>query len=190
MGVDLPFAGQDVVANKKGLRVFFVFEGSLSKKLRLSVTVLSCFWAVKELNKYSRVFWKYWDSNPYFYICESLGITPAIARKSYVTDAVRISDGKREANKRGTDKKETNRTLLWEEVKILKPSIVVLVGSTAKKVFKEKGYEAGKENNGSEIIHVPFPTKRASKKNKRVANKQFEKLSMKLNSLLEKNQGT
>ena len=63
---------------------------------------------------------------------------------------------------------------MWDEVKILKPSIVVLVGSTAKKVFKEKEYEARKESNGSEIFHVPFPTKRINKKTEGLLTKNFK----------------
>lgn len=166
--VDLPFIGESVIQTRRA-KYIFVFEGSLSPPDRLSVTVLSCLWPLEGLidqEPHQGIFRTFWQS-PYDYIVECLGINVEIAKHSYVVDAVRI--GKQDG--RQQDRKK-NRKLLKQEIDLLDPELVVLVGRTAAVTL---GKEA-QEEQGRCYVEVPFPTKRRSKQDVKKADSDFKKL--------------
>lgn len=171
--VDLLFIGQNVI--KTGFaKYMFVFEGSLSRTDKLSITVLSCLWPLASFQPIQSIFQTFWSS-PYFYIVECLGITPEIARCSYVVDAVRIGTEHRRPDH------QKNRELLEREIELLKPEIVVLVGGTAANTI---GKKAQRVNHGL-YFKVPFPTKRRPRQDIEKAKARYEELRNQLRMLCE-----
>jgi hypothetical protein len=144
--IDLPFVGPDVVTSGKA-KYMFVFEGSLQKANILSMTVLSCFWLIKDDKNYDAQMLRYWERlNTYHRIKRELGITLEIAKQSYVVDSFRIG------NKNGNRDTTRNRKLLDEEVKLLKPDLVILVGSTAREIVGTRMIKTD-----DKYFAVPFP---------------------------------
>lgn len=95
----------------------------------------------------------------------NLGITPEIARKSYVTDFARIP------NNKGTRDTKKCRALLLDEIEVLKPSLVVLVGAEPRNVFISE-----LERNPDKFITVPFSLKGVPKKTQEEGPLLYENL--------------
>jgi hypothetical protein len=171
--VDLPFIGEAVIKSGSA-KYMFVFEGSLSQSNRLSITVLSCLWPIANFQPIQSIFQMFWSS-PYFYIVECLGITPSIARNSYVVDAVRIG------TENGRQDRQKNRELLKREIELLNPEIVILVGGTAADTIGNKT----QRENESLYFKAPFPTKRRSKQDIEKAKGKYEELRIRLRKLCE-----
>ena len=164
--VDLPFIGESVVQTGHA-KCFFVFEGSLAQKEFLSVTVLACLWPLEATpGPLHGIVRKFWPS-PYDYIVECLGIKSEIAKHSYVVDAVRIAvqGGKK------PDRKQ-NRLLLEQEINLLKPRLLVLVGRIAEETIGNKAREAER----GRYFAVPFPTRTRSPEDVQKAKPIYEEL--------------
>jgi hypothetical protein len=169
----LPYIGEDVIESESS-KYMFVFEGSLSQSDRLSITVLSCLWPLANFQPIQPIFQMFWSS-PYFYIVECLGITPNIARNSYVVDAGRIG------TESGRQDRPKNRELLEREIELLKPELVVLVGETAADTIGNKT----QRKNESLYFKVPCPTKRRSKKDIEKAKVKYKELRIRLEMLCQ-----
>jgi hypothetical protein len=145
---DFPFIGNKVVANNKA-KYFFIFKGSLQKPEKLSMTVLSCLWIFKDLLPYNYLINRFWPGTQNFHpLISNLGITPEIANQSYVTDFARIANpnGRRDAKK--------SKSVLLEEMNLLNPELVVLVGAEPRDAFYNEILEMPER-----YIHVPFSLK-------------------------------
>lgn len=167
--VDLPFVGESVIQEGRA-NYFFVFEGSLSERGCLSVTVLACLWPLEAVaGSFHGIVRAFWPSR-YDLIVDHLGIKPEIAKRSYVVDAVRIAiqGGKK-------PDREQNRKLLKQEIDLLEPRLVVLVGRTAEQTI---GNAAQREKR-SRYFAVPFPTKTRSKDDVQKAKPKYEELKRK-----------
>lgn len=163
--VDLPFVGKSVLST--GIAKFmFVFEGSLQKETRLSITVLSCLWALDDITPYRDLVQLYWNMTSYNRVHRSLSITPGIASEAYVVDAFRIG------NAIGNRDTKRNRALLHEEIRLLRPEHIILVGNTARDII---GREYAHANN--RCFHVPFPTSRMAPLQRQAANQRYESLA-------------
>jgi len=166
--IDLPFVGSNVIKREKA-EYFFIFEGSLSHSDRLSVVVLSCLWPIQNLIKYKKIielFWPGKGQSSYNYIIKCLGINPKIAKKAYVTDAIRIADANEKPDRR------KNRELLEKEIRLFDPKYVIPVGVNAKHILGVKNIK----KLGDKCKCVPFPTKFRSWENKVSADKEYRKL--------------
>jgi len=86
--IDLPFIGETVCKNKKA-KYFFIFQGTLQKPDRLSVTVLSCLWGINSSE--IDLFQTFWLST-YHYIVRLFDLNSQIAKQSYVVDAKRTKN--------------------------------------------------------------------------------------------------
>ena len=161
---DLPFIGSDVLESGTA-NYLFVFKGSLQSIEKLSMTVLSCFWIFNNNLQYQNIFNKYWPSQNYNLLLENLGITPEIAKKSYVTDFARIPHNK------GTRDTKKCRALLLDEIEILKPNLVILVGAEPRNVFISE-----LERNPDKFITVPFSLKGVPKKTQEEGPLMYEDL--------------
>ena len=171
--VDLPFIGESVIQTGHA-KYLFVFEGSLSPTEKLSVNVLACLWPLEgtagPLQRIVRAFWP----SRYDLIVECLGIKREIAKHSYVVDAVRI--GMQDGEK---PDRERNRELLKEEIGLLNPKLVVLVGKKADKTIGEEA----QEEEGRDYFAVPFPTKARSEQDTKKAKQKYEELKRKYQEL-------
>jgi hypothetical protein len=171
--VDLPFIGESVIQTGHA-KYLFVFEGSLASTEKLSVNVLACLWPLEgmagPLHGIRRKFW----CSPYDYIVDRLSITSEVAKHSYVVDAVRIGipGGKK-------PDREQNRRLLQQEIDLLKPRLVVLVGKTAERTIWNKT-QKGEEGR---YFPVPFPTKTRSEKGIKKAAQKYDELKRKYEEL-------
>lgn len=160
---DLPFLGPDVVKTGRA-KYMFVFVGSLQSPSILSTTVLSCFWLLETPN--DLLMRKFWPKvSTYHRIVRDLGITPEIANKVYVTDVFRIG------NKNKNPDARRNRALLFEEIGLLNPDLVVLVGSLPRYIVGDKRMGEDKR-----IVHVPFPADAVPKVTQEMAPLQYQKL--------------
>jgi hypothetical protein len=169
---DLPFIGRRVCESGHA-KYMFVFEGSLQETTCLSMTVLSCFWIFTDIEPLQGTMTKYWRRlKRYQRIIDDLGITPAIAEQSYVVDAFRIP------NHRGTRDTKQNRALLQEEIRVLDPEIIVLVGNTAKDVAATLVV-----GESSRFHHVPFPADRVPTITRQVAPEMYKRLRERLQAL-------
>jgi hypothetical protein len=133
-------------------KFFFVFEGSLSQTEKLSITVLSHLWLTKKeelINKFCGKD-KWWTFSNYHNIHEKLNITKDFANHSYVTDALRVGSNN-ETNKK---KKlyELNQELIYKEIVLLKPKLVICVGKTAEEIVGMKYL-----NQDTKFHSVMFP---------------------------------
>ena len=118
---DLPFLGKEVLASGKA-DFIILFEGSLSEGDRLSISVLCHLWLTEEesiINKYCGK-GKWWTHNNYLNVKNRLNINNEIINRSYITDAIRFGN------------KEDNKNLIWEEIELFKPKLVICIGNKAK----------------------------------------------------------
>jgi len=145
--VDLFSIGDSVLDNGQAC-LMFVFLGSLSDHEKLSVNVLSCLWALDcfntrvdrlslksrslelmptEFQEIAKNFWP--QTHKFTMMMNSLRITPDVARRSYVVDAVRVPY--REGKRRGKRNSKACQELLKREVDILRPRFIIAVGKKA-----------------------------------------------------------
>lgn len=175
--VDLPFIGKRVVDKNKPT-FMIIFNGSLQKEKKLSVTVLSCFWLFENaFNRHEAMIKDYWNERSFKLMIDNLKITPKIAQHSYIVDAFRISNGAK------TDtgaNRERNQKLLIREAEIIKPDFVLQVGTTTSDIvrdsLKEKGFI---------VDFVNFPS---IQNESEIPNYQpdYKRISLTFNELLEK----
>jgi hypothetical protein len=140
---DLPFIGENVLKNNKA-KFFFVFEGSRQIKDKLSITVLSHLWLKNDdtiKNKYFEKdkWWTKINYQKFYERFSTIDNLSMVASHSYITDAVRYDDDK------------ASIQLIEEEIKLLKPDLVVCVGSKARYIVGMKYYD------NTKFHHVPFP---------------------------------
>lgn len=151
--VDLPFIGRKVVEQGKA-EYIFVFKGSLQKEEKLSMTVLSCFWIFEDVQPYQSFFDRYWpNTKNYDPLVRNLGITRDIAERSYVTDFARV------ANHRGIWDMKKCKELLMDEIHLLNPQLVILVGSEPRDAFSHE-----LRLHPEKYMSVPFSLKGVPKK--------------------------
>ncbi|MEX3621473.1 hypothetical protein [Viridibacillus arvi] len=162
---DLPFIGNKVIDQEKADYIF-VFKGSLQKENKLSMTVLSCFWLFQNVDIYKPFFDRYWpNTQNYHPLVKNLGITRDIADKSYVTDFARI------ANENGNRDVKKCKQLLIEEINILNPKLIILVGSEPRNAFKTEISEQPET-----YMSVPFSLRGVPTKTQIEGPKLYEKL--------------
>jgi len=121
INVDLPFIGEKAIYNEQ-IDFMFYFEGSRQKKDKISITVLSHLWLTEDdaiINKFLGKT-KWWTKANFLNIKNRLAIDNRITERSYISDAVRFEND------------EINRNLIYEEIKLFKPKLVVCVGSKAR----------------------------------------------------------
>lgn len=171
-GVDLPFIGNEVISSGKA-KFMFVFEGSLSNNreneqdkvsnlAKLSITVLSNFWHLVNKNELDIVFKnkvKFWNKKSFDKVKEHLHLMPIVIDNCFVTDAIRLS---KEDDYTKIDLKK-NRELIWKEIDLLKPSLVICVGGFAKEIVGMQYSDLD-----TKFHHIPFPTYRKAE------NKKFD----------------
>lgn len=118
---DLPFVGKKVLQNKKAKFIFY-FEGSLSEKKRLSITVLAHLWLIPDEKIESMYFGKngFWKKPNYLFTKQKMNLTRTVIENSYIADAVRLRN------------KSDNKTLIDKEIKLLNPEVVICVGKKSK----------------------------------------------------------
>ncbi|WP_423148634.1 hypothetical protein [Rubrolithibacter danxiaensis] len=114
---DLPFIGEDVVSTGEA-KFFFVFEGSLSDKNKLSITALAHLWLTEESEIISSFSERWWKKHLYNNVHKHLDIKSEIATQSYVFDARRTPSN--------------DQDLIYREIEMLKPKLVVCIGTTAR----------------------------------------------------------
>jgi hypothetical protein len=155
--VDLPFIGQNVI-DKSTADFIFYFEGSHTKKNSLSITVLAFLWLIENSDTSSTIDTycgtrnyvrekKWWCKEYYLRIRDMLKIPPDILSKSYICDSNRLTS---------TSK---NTDLIYKEIDLLKPKLVICFGSTARNLVGMKYLQAN-----TKFHHVVFPSN--SNKNK------------------------
>ena len=145
---DLPFIGTEVLEKGKA-NYFFIFKGSLQKPEKLSMTVLSCLWLYKDITPHIKILNQFWPrTQNYHPLVANLGITPQVARNSYVTDFARV------ANVNGRRDTRKSKEVLLAEIELLKPEIVVLVGAEPRDAFFKEINDTPER-----YIHVPFSLK-------------------------------
>lgn len=169
--VDLPFVGECTVNSGKA-KYIFVFEGALSPPERLSNTVLSCLWPLEGFRQVQSIFSTFWPTT-FFNIVECLGISVDIARKSYAVDGVRIG------NPDGNPDIAKNRALLYKEIELLDPTLVILVGRVAANIVGRAALTAKPEL----YFQVPFPSNRRSRARAKADIPRFEALQKRLSEL-------
>jgi len=167
---DLPFLGPEVMQTGKA-KYMFVFVGSLQAPTILSVTVLSCYWLLEKPDDVlMRRFWP--KLATYYRLVKKLGITPGIARTSYVTDIFRIGNQNKKPDTRG------NRALVFEEIDLLSPELVVLVGSRPRDIVGKNRIDQDKR-----MVHVPFPADGVPKITQERAPIQYQELRRRLREM-------
>jgi hypothetical protein len=139
---DLFFIG-DRVIEKDSCKFFFVFEGSLSSIEKLSITVLSHLWLLENSDPIIQAFCgkdKWWSFHNYRGIKDKLKINREIARHSYVVDAIRLGLDEQLKNTKTSNqlKIEKNRELIYKEIILLKPKLVICVGTAAQSIVGMK----------------------------------------------------
>jgi hypothetical protein len=145
---DLPFIGTEVLEKGKA-NYFFIFKGSLQKPEKLSMTVLSCLWLFKDITPHIKILNQFWPKTQNYHpLVSNLGITPQVARKSYVTDFARV------ANVNGRRDTRKSKEVLLAEIELVKPEIVVLVGAEPRDAFFKEIIDTPER-----YIHVPFSLK-------------------------------
>lgn len=164
-GVDFPFIGENVITTRKA-KFMFVFEGSLSNngedskkdKAKLSITVLSNFWHLEDNDEINDLFKKqkdskvnFWNKSNFLKVKSQLHLNHNVLNNCFVTDAVRIA--KEDDNT--TLDLERNRELIWKEIELLKPDLVICVGGKAKEIVGMKYSDLN-----TKFHHIPFPTYR------------------------------
>lgn len=138
---DLPFIGENVLKNGTA-KFMWVFEGSLSRLERLSITVLSHLWLTENPTVIGAFcgFNGWWTERNYLNVRNRLRLSVAIGRDSYVVDAIRFSQQNR------------NDDLIDREIRLLNPKIVICVGDKARKTVGMR-YRA----EDTKYHHVRFP---------------------------------
>ncbi|QNU35682.1 hypothetical protein IC802_07320 [Geobacillus sp. 44C] len=176
--VDLPFIGRKVVERGKA-EYIFVFKGSLQKEEKLSMTVLSCFWIFEDVQPYQSFFDRYWpNTKNYDPLVRNLGITRDIAERSYVTDFARV------ANHRGIRDMKKCKELLMDEIHLLNPQLVILVGSEPRDAFSHE-----LRLHPEKYMSVPFSLKGVPKKTQIEGPLLYKQLRERLYHLLDKEKG-
>jgi hypothetical protein len=137
---DLPFIGENVLKSGNS-KYFFLFEGSLAKD-KLSISVFSHLWITNNETIINEFCGKngWWKKSDYLSIKTKLNITKEIAINSYVTDAIRFNE------------KNQNTNLIYEEIELFKPKLVICVGSKARDIVGMR-YLKG----DIKFHHVKFP---------------------------------
>lgn len=168
-GVDFPFIGENVITTGKA-KFMFVFEGSLSNNsedskkdnAKLSITVLSNFWHLEDRDEIKALFKKqkdskvnFWNESNFLKVKSQLHLNQDIVKNCFVTDAVRIAE---EDDKTKIDI-EKNRDLIWKEIGLIEPSLVICVGGKAKEIVGMQYSDLD-----TKFHHIPFPTYRKSAK--------------------------
>lgn len=127
---DLFYIGNEVIKTNQA-KLFFVFEGSLSDSEKLSITVLAHLWLQNQDDIIDRFCGKYnwWTKPNYLGVKNKLKIIPEFAQNAYVTDAIRVEN------------EHKNRELIYKEIELLKPEIVVCVGKAAQSIVGMKYLE-------------------------------------------------
>jgi hypothetical protein len=138
---DLPFIGNDTMKKKKAKFIYY-FEGSLSQENKLSITVLAHLFTTDDIKIIDKFFGQkgWWTEANFKRIKDKLKITKSIAEQSYIADAVRFKDN------------EKNKNLIEEEIRLLKPELVICVGSKALEMVGMKYYDLP-----TKFHHVKFP---------------------------------
>ena len=126
---DLPFIGKNVISNQRADFIFY-FEGSLSKEDKLSITVLSHLWLTfdeKVINTFcGKNLW--WTVANFKNIRDRLNLSKKVISNSYITDAIRFD----------RSQNEKNTKLAYEEILLLKPKLVICIGTKAKETIGMK----------------------------------------------------
>lgn len=150
---DLPFIGKSAL-EKQEVKFIFYFEGSLSKEEKLSITVLSHLWQTNNDNIINMFCgeekWrqeKWWHVNNYNFVKNTLNISNEVTQNSFITDSVRFSD------MNGNSDDEKNKSLIIQEILLLKPKLVICVGTKARDLVGMKYY-----NQDTKFHFVPFPS--------------------------------
>nr|WP_263327080.1 uracil-DNA glycosylase family protein [Neobacillus sp. Marseille-Q6967] len=136
------------------------------------MTVLSCLWLFKNLSPYRNIFDCFWPNTQNYYpLVTNLGITPEIARKSFVTDFARVANrsGKRDAKK--------SKEILLEEIRILEPELIVLVGAEPRNAFYNELLDTPEK-----YMYVPFSIKGVPKKTQEEGPALYRELRNRLGS--------
>lgn len=129
---DLFFIGEETI-KAEASKFFFVFEGALSDTQNLSITVLSHLWLLQNDDPIIKEFCdKWWRLSDYRNIKDKLKICKDFANDSYIVDALRLDDSDNSV------KRKINQKLIYEEIHILKPKLVICVGKTAQDIVGMK----------------------------------------------------
>lgn len=143
--LNLPFLGPNTITEEK-VSHFFIFRGSLQEKDQLSMTALSCFWMFDEADLVDHLYAKYDAAWRYYHpFVQKIGITKDIIENSYITDLYRVSDSK------GRVDLQRCKQLLVEEIQLLNPEVIVLVGTEARKAFKQEMH-----SQPEKFLSVPY----------------------------------
>jgi hypothetical protein len=89
-----------------------------------------------------------------------------------VTDAFRIGNENKNPDTR------TNRALLFEEIHLFSPELIVLVGSLPRYIVGEKHIRQDER-----IVHVPFPANAVPKITQEMAPIQYQELRARLDKM-------
>lgn len=182
--VDLFSIGDSVLDNGQAC-LMFVFLGSLSDHEKLSVNVLSCLWALDcfntrvdrlesrslklmtpEFQEIARDFWPP-TGNRFTAVMNSLRITPDVARRSFVVDAVRVPY--REGESSGDIDSKACQELLEREVDILRPRFIIAVGGVAHNYLMNAV-------PGRSVFHVRFPAPFISRADRPNVEREWDSL--------------
>lgn len=146
--LNLPYLGRNTITEEK-VSHFFIFRGSLQEKDQLSMTALSCFWLFNEEDLIDHLYEKYDAAWRYYHpFVQKIGITKEIIENSYVTDLYRVSDSK------GRVDLLRCKQLLGEEIQLLQPEVIVLVGSEARNAFQQEI-----QSQPDKFLFVPYTIK-------------------------------
>lgn len=180
--VDLFSIGDWVLDNGQAC-LMFVFQDSLSKDEKLSVNVLSCLWALDCFNtrvdrlesrslelmtpEFQEIARDFWTGHRFTMMMNSLRITPDVARRSFVVDAVRVPY--REGESSGDIDSKACQELLKREVDILRPRFIIAVGGVAK-------YHLEEAVPGRSVFHVRFPAPFISRADRPNVEREWDSL--------------
>jgi hypothetical protein len=141
INVDLPFIGEKAIYNEQ-IDFMFYFEGSLLVEDKISITVLSHLWLTEDetiINKFVGKT-KWWTKANFLNIKNRLAIDRRIVERSYISDTVRFKDD------------EINKKLIYEEINLFKPKLVVCIGNKARDLVGMRYYDFPVK-----FHHVKFP---------------------------------
>ena len=181
-GIDFPFIGDNVIKIGKA-KFMFVFEGSLSNNNEnLSVTVLANFWHIEKekitdlFNKQKALNLNFWNESNFKKVKDQLNLNSKVIDNSFVVDAIRVA---KDDDPSKIDIKK-NRTLIWKEIELLKPDLVICIGNYAKMIVGMQYTDLQ-----TKFHHIPFPTYRKSQEKNSGDQIIYKELSSIYNKILQ-----
>ncbi len=140
---------------------------------------MSNLWSINDKDIKDKFIKIWWKDRPSYYesIFLKLNINSKIASNSYVTDAKRIGDIK-DGDKISENRQHLNRKLIYEEIELLKPELIICVGDKAKDIVGMKFLD-----QNTKFHAVRFP-KYIPKEKEDAVNKSYDELSQIMNSIV------